>query len=170
MRNVFRPCRALGLALLFMAAVPPASAQEHSPDHDAHKPSAPAPAAGGRETRQAVRLPARLREDTLRNMRDHLLAISEIQEHLSKLHFDQAAEIAEKRLGMSSLTAHGAHEVAKHMPRGMQDAGSAMHHSASRFALAVQEAAIDRDLARALAALNQVTQSCVACHARYRLK
>lgn len=45
-----------------------------------------------------------------------------------------------------------------------------MHHAASRFAIAIQKAAIDHDVGRALGALNEVTQACVACHAAYRLQ
>lgn len=45
-----------------------------------------------------------------------------------------------------------------------------MHRSASRFVLTAQEAAVDRDPARALAALNTITQACVACHAAYRVE
>jgi hypothetical protein len=103
-------------------------------------------------------------------MRDHLQTLSQIQVYLANKDFDHAADIAEKRLGMSSLSLHGAHEVAPYMPKGMQDAGTAMHHAASQFAVATQEAAIDRDVPRALAALNKVTQACVACHAGYRLE
>ena len=60
--------------------------------------------------------------------------------------------------------------VAGFMPKGMQDTGTAMHQAASRFAVIAQEAAVTRDLTRALGALSQVTQQCVACHAGYRLK
>ena len=103
-------------------------------------------------------------------MRDHLLTLSRLQEYLAQKEFDKAGELAERRLGMSSFGLHGAHEVAPYMPKGMQDAGTAMHHAASRFAIATQEAAIDHDVARALGALNEVTQACVACHAAYRLQ
>ncbi|HTQ75290.1 MAG TPA: hypothetical protein VMI74_13485 [Burkholderiales bacterium] len=103
-------------------------------------------------------------------MRDHLRTLSEIQNYLAKYDFDHAADIAEKRLGMSSFDLHGSHEVAPYMPKGMQEAGTALHHAASRFAVAAQEAAVDRDLGRALGALNEVTQTCIACHAAYRLK
>jgi hypothetical protein len=57
-------------------------------------------------------------------------------------HNDIAAKIAESRLGMSSLSLHGAAEIAKYMPQGMQNAGTAMHHAASRFAIAAQDAAL----------------------------
>lgn len=124
----------------------------------------------GIDDRVPVAFPAKLKEHTLANMRDHLLVLSLIQDHLARLEFDAAAEVAEKRLGMSSLPLHGAHDAAPYMPKGMQDAGTAMHHAASQFAVATQEAAINQDIPRALAALNKVTRTCVACHAGYRLE
>jgi hypothetical protein len=156
-----------------IAAAPLVFAQE--PEHTQHMHDAAAhaamaaEAAAGADGRVAVKFPATLKEHTLANMRDHLQSLAEIQGYLAEHDFDRAAEIAEKRLGMSSLSLHGAHEVAKYMPKGMQDAGTAMHHSASQLAVGMQEAAIDHDVSRALAALNRVTQACVACHAGYRL-
>ena len=79
-------------------------------------------------------------------------------------------DLAEKRLGMSSFELHGAHEVAKYMPTGMQEIGSEMHRAASRFALEATNAGATGDIRPALAALATVTQQCVACHAAYRLK
>jgi hypothetical protein len=117
-----------------------------------------------------VTFPAELREHTLANMRDHLLALQEIQETLAKGKFDQASEIAERRLGMSSLSTHGAHEVARYMPKGMQDAGTAMHRSASRLSVAALDAAVTNDVKPALSALAEVTANCVACHDGYRLE
>jgi hypothetical protein len=128
------------------------------------------PSAAVQDTRVLVHFPAHLLEHEMANMRDHLMTLSRIQEYLSKHEFDKAGELAEKRLGMSSFGLHGAHEVAPYMPKGMQDAGTAMHHAASRFALATQRAAVDNDVAPALGALNEVTQACVACHAAYRLR
>jgi hypothetical protein len=122
------------------------------------------------DTRVAVDLPAMMRTHMLANMRDHLTAIQEIQSSLAAGEYDAAAEIAEKRLGMSSLDAHGASHMASFMPQGMQDTGTAMHQAASRFAVTSQETAVTRDLPRALGALSRVTAQCVACHASYRLK
>jgi len=121
------------------------------------------------DARMFVQLPDQLREHTLANMRDHLLALQQIQAALAERAYDQAARIAETRLGMSSLQTHGAHEVAKYMPQGMQDAGTSMHRSASRFAVSLQEAAISNDLRKPLGELAAVTASCVACHAGYRI-
>ena len=157
------------LVWLALGAMPAAMAQQHAHEHAGH--SAPAGnTAVPDDARQAVAFPASLRAHTLANMRDHLVALAEIQAFLGGHDFDGAAAVAEQRLGMSSLDDHGAHEVAKYMPQGMQAAGSAMHRSASRFALAAQEAAVTHDLAPALAALSEVTQACNACHAGYRLE
>jgi hypothetical protein len=122
------------------------------------------------DARVLVKFPDELRIHTMANMRDHLLALTQIHDALAKDRLDEAARIAEERLGMSSLDTHGAHEVAKYMPQGMQDAGTAMHHGASQFAIAVQESAATGDLKPALAALARTTQACVACHAGYRLQ
>lgn len=162
-------------ALVLLPFVLPANGQHAEHEHHMHHGAASAPAGGAAPAPKPpppalVKFPARLRDETLRNMRDHLLALAEIQESLASGQFDQAGEIAEKRLGMSSLRDHGAHEVAKYMPKGMQEAGGAMHRAASRFALTAQEAAIDRDTGKALGALATLTQACVACHAGWRLK
>jgi hypothetical protein len=147
---------ALSCALLF--AGEPALAQHHG--H--HAPSA--------DTRELVHFPPALVEHTLANMRDHLAALQEISEALAGGRNDQAAKIAEDRLGMSSLQRHGAHDVAKFMPQGMRDAGTAMHRAASRFAIEAQNAGATGDLKPALGALGQVMSACVGCHAGYRLK
>ena len=139
-------------------------ADEHEMHHEQIKMQA------SKDTRQLVEFPPALREKELANMRDHLITLSRIQEYLAQKEFDKAGKLAEDRLGMSSFGLHGAHEVAPYMPKGMQDAGTAMHRAASRFAIATQEAAIDNDVGHALGALNEVTQACVACHAAYRLQ
>ncbi|HEX6957512.1 MAG TPA: hypothetical protein VF194_05945 [Ferrovibrio sp.] len=122
------------------------------------------------DDRRLVAYPEALRIKTLANMRDHLLALSEIQAALAKDDFDAAAEIAENRLGMSSLSLHGAHEVAPLMPEGMQQAGTALHHAASRFARTAKDAGVTGDMKAALGALAETTQTCAACHAAYRLQ
>ena len=71
---------------------------------------------------------------------------------------------------MSSLSLHGAHDVAQYMPKGMQEAGTAMHRNASRFSVAAKDAAATGDAKPALAALAATTAQCVACHGGYRVK
>jgi len=124
----------------------------------------------GADARQAVDFPADLREHMLSNMRDHLAVLQEIQEALARGAADRAADVAERRLGMSSLTLHGAQEAAKFMPQGMQDAGTGMHRAASRFAIAAQDAGVTGDVRAALGALSEVTAQCVGCHAGYKVR
>ena len=100
------------------------------------------------------------------NMRDHLVAINEILANMSNGELDKAAEVAESRLGMSSLDSHGAEHMAKFMPEGMRNAGTDMHQAASRFALKAQEG----DALPAYGLLVEVTSACVACHAGYRIR
>jgi hypothetical protein len=127
-------------------------------------------ASHGPDTREVVRFPPKLVEETLANMRDHLQALQQIQEQLGMGHADVAAKIAESQLGMSSLGLHGAAEVSKYMPKGMQDAGSAMHRAASRFAIVAQDADVTGDMKPVFAALADVTAQCVGCHAGYRFR
>jgi hypothetical protein len=126
-----------------------------------------APAA---DTRELVTFPPELVAHTIANMRDHLRALQEINEALAAGEPDKAAKIAEARLGMSSLHLHGAAEVARYMPQGMQDAGTAMHRAASRFAIEAQNVGVTGELKPALGALSEVMAACVGCHAGYRLK
>ena len=121
--------------------------------------------AAEKDVRQKVKLPPQMRTHMLANMRDHLQALSEIQAALAAKQLDRAADIAETRIGMTSLTSHGASHMAQHMPKGMQDIGTEMHHAASRFARVAHEG----DGQKALENLAQVTQQCVACHAGYRV-
>ncbi len=136
---------------------------QHQHKHDSSAPRA-------QDARQFVRFPAALVENTLANMRDHLLALQEIQSHLGMGHTDVAARIAETRLGLSSLGLHGAAHVSKYMPQGMQDAGTAMHRAASRFAITTQDAGVTGDMKPVFAGLADITAQCVGCHAGYRLK
>lgn len=117
------------------------------------------------DARKKVTLPDPMREHMLANMRDHLVALNQIQAALAAGKLDQAADVAETRIGMSSLGGHGAEHMAPYMPQSMQDIGTAMHHAASRFARSAHEG----DLKKALIDLSGITQQCVACHAGYRV-
>ena len=137
-------------------------AQEHQ-----HSMAETAPAQT--DSRQLVKFPEPMRLHTITSMRDHLLALQEIDIALSQNAFEKAATIAEQRLGMSSLELHGAAHIAPFMPQGMQDIGTEMHRAASRFAVDAQTASVSNDVRPALASLGKVMQQCVACHAAYRL-
>ena len=118
------------------------------------------------DSRQLVQLPEKMQQHMMANMRDHLVAINEILINIANDELDKAAEVAEYRLGMSSLESHGASHMAKFMPEGMRQAGTTMHRAASRFALKAQEGGA----LSAYNALFEVTSACVACHSGYRIR
>jgi hypothetical protein len=121
--------------------------------------------AADEDARTKVDFPDMMKTHMLGNMRDHLQALNEIQAALAKGELDKAGEIAEARIGMSSLVSHNASHMAPYMPKGMQDIGTEMHHAASRFAMIANEG----DLPKALDGLSKVTAQCVACHMNYRV-
>jgi cytochrome c556 len=115
-------------------------------------------------------------------MRAHLVALGEIVTALSAGDSAKAAAIAETRLGLDSPSAEACNPnrstnttamaamMAEHMPDEMRNLGFAMHAAASTFARETAKAQQSNDVKPALAALSQVTQSCAACHAAYRLQ
>ena len=128
--------------------------------------------AWAQEARVPVQLPPAMREHMLRNMRDHLRALDQIIGDVSAQRYIEASRLAEERLGMSSLRAHDAEHLAQYFPKDMQLAGSAMHRAASRFAMAASDSDIDRSyqgLLKLTARLAELTATCTACHAAYRL-
>ena len=153
---------ALVAVVLVGGLVTPAVSQ-HQHGHSMSAPSAP-------DAREFIKFPPMLVEQTLANMRDHLHTLQEIQLNLGMGRTDAAAKLAESRLGMSSLGLHGAAEVSKYMPQGMQESGTAMHHAASRFAVTAQEAGATGDLKPVFSGLAEITAQCVGCHASYRLR
>jgi hypothetical protein len=139
----------------------------HAHRHDSAHAHGQAPAVD--DPRELVRLPEPMQRHLMRNMREHLHTVQEITQALARNATDEAAGMAEQRLGMSSLQAHNAELFARFLPKGMQEIGTGMHRAASRFAVAAQNAAATSDVRPALGALGEVVQHCVACHARYRL-
>ena len=118
------------------------------------------------DKRQMVQLPEMMQQHMMSNMRDHMAAINEILISIANGHLDQAAEIAENRLGMSSLELHGASHMSGFMPEGMRQVGTSMHKAASRFALKAQEG----EVLPSYSALAEITSACVACHSSYRIR
>ncbi len=118
------------------------------------------------DKRKKVEFPEMMKNHMLGNMRDHLMAINEILIEMGNGELDKAADIAEQRLGMSSLDNHGASHMAKMMPEGMQSVGTSMHKAASRFAIKAQEG----DVLATYKSLQEVTATCVACHAGYKVQ
>lgn len=157
---------AIAVLTLTLAAAGLALAQQHG--HGAgHGTGHAMPDEDGRIL---VKMPDAMVERTLANMREHLVALQDIQSALSAGNHDAAGRIAEDRLGLSSLDAHGAHESAGYMPQGMLEAGGAMHRAASRFAIEAQNAGVTGDARPLFGAFSEILSGCNGCHAGYRLR
>jgi hypothetical protein len=83
--------------------------------------------ARAQDTRELVRLPEHMQAHMLADMRDHLLALNGIIGDVADDKFDDAAKLAEQRLGMSSLSLHDAAHLAPFMPK--TDAGHGHRHA-----------------------------------------
>ena len=123
------------------------------------------PTSGFADSRQLIEFPEMMPD----HMRDHLLALTEIQQHLALEEYEKAATVAENQLGMSSLDGHGASHMARFMPTGMQQIGTQMHKAASRFAIIVQEGGLEGSTPKIAEGLAGVMQRCVDCQSSYRV-
>ena len=123
--------------------------------------------------RQLVRMPPMMQQHMLASMRDHLATLGEIIADMAAEKYDAAGKVAEERLGLSSFELHDAAHMAPYMPKPMQEAGTALHKAASRFALAAQDADVDRSyesMKTLHVALNDMLSACNACHSGYRIR
>lgn len=143
------------IALALALAVLPAQAQ---------------PPAALQDARQLVEMPDLPRALMRTDMQDHLMALNEIIGHLAENKLASAGETAEKRMGTSTMGKHAGiargQGPGRFMPDTMRQMGGNMHDAASEFARLAKTG----DQARSLAALQQLTASCVACHMSFRTR
>ena len=129
-----------------------------------------APPAPPQDFRQLVEMPDLPRSLMRADMQDHLVALNEIIGYLAENNLAAAGETAEKRMGQSTMGKHAAiargQGPGRFMPETMQQMGWNMHDSATEFA----KVAKSGDRAKALASLQQLTSSCVACHMSFRTR
>lgn len=146
------------LMMLFLFLLLPAALAQAQP---------PAPP---QDTRQLVDMPDLPRSLMRSDMQDHLMALNEIIGYLAENKLAAAAETAEKRMGQSAMGKHAyiarGQGPGRFMPDTMRQMGWNMHDAATEFA----KVAKSGDQAKAMAALQQVTSSCVACHMSFRTR
>ena len=133
----------------------------------------PVSKAADEDTREFVKLPPMMQEHMLANMRNHLATLNEILGKLADGDVDAAAKLAEQQLGMSSLSMHGAEQLAQFMPEGMAQLGTQMHHAASQFVIVAQDAELNpgkESQHQVYRALQAITENCNACHQSYRIR
>lgn len=126
-------------------------------------------AGGDADQRQLVHFPPSLRRETLATMRGHLQGLAEIEQALAEGRLNDASRIATMKLGMSSMHGDQMEQEAKYMPPAMRQLGAQLHRQAGEFAVAAQDAAATGDTRRPMVLLGAMMQTCVACHAAYRL-
>ena len=122
------------------------------------------------DARQPVTMPAEARAEMRAEMLDFQAALHQIVGALATGKHDEAAAIAEKAMGQSSMGRHrNAPPNARpgmHMPPEMHGIARGLHASASDFAGIAKSG----DTAKSLNALQAVTGACVACHRAYRIQ
>ena len=127
-----------------------------------------AAASDGNDLREFISMPDETRQLLRQDMLDHLAALNEINGYLAENDPAAAADVAETRIGMSSMGKHRASGMGpgRYMPLEMRKIGHGMHASASAFARAARRG----DMKGAYQALEKMTGSCVACHYSYRTR
>ncbi len=122
----------------------------------------------GKDTRQLVSMPEQTLEIMRQDMLEHLATLSEIIGYLAANNLEAAADVAEKKMGRSSMGKHRGTGMgpSRFMPPAMHSIGRGMHEAASEVATAAKQG----DLKGAYTSLQKVTSSCVACHYSYRTR
>jgi len=122
----------------------------------------------GGDARQLVSMPDQARELMRKDMLDHLSALNEIIGYLVSNDLDTAADVAETRMGRSSMGKHRGTGMGpgRFMPLEMRNLGWGMHDAATEFSKIAKKG----DLKSAYSAFQKVTSSCVACHFSYRTR
>ncbi len=122
------------------------------------------------DPRTAVDMPALQRALVRKEMLNNLIGLNEILADLSAGQLNAAADVAEQKLGLSSMGKHAARTAGqgpgRFMPDSMRSIGIGMHQAASEFAKVARSG--NRDAA--YQALQPVVGACVACHAGFRLR
>lgn len=131
----------------------------------AAEPTAPA------DPRTLVEMPATAQSVMRQDMLNHLSTLNAIVAALGKGDLNGAATTAEQQLGRASMGRHRGTGMmgmgpGRFMSPEMRDIGWRMHDAADAFATIARKG----DAQKAIAALEQVTTSCVTCHATYRTR
>jgi len=119
--------------------------------------------------RQSAELPGHVSKHLMATMRNNLESLADITHFLAESKYIEAADMAEKNLGTSSMEIHFKKFVGKYLPKGMRKISQQMHKASSDFAATARESEKDGDVNKAFAALSQVMNQCVACHDLYKI-
>ncbi len=120
------------------------------------------------DPRQLIDMPTEARTAMRAEMLDFQTALHLIVSALGEQNLAEAADVAEKQMGISAMGRHRSSPAnarpGMFMPREMNAIARGMHSSASEFA----KVARGGDTIKALVAMQTVTGACVACHRSFR--
>lgn len=125
------------------------------------------------DARQLVELPPNIEQKMLENMRDHITALDEIIGAVEAGNYEKAEDIAEYRLGWSSLVRRGDQEVANHWATPMQKMADQMYRASSNFVIVAQNASVEdnkESYQKLMRALRDMTSACRGCHEAFRVR
>jgi sulfite reductase alpha subunit-like flavoprotein len=135
--------------------------------------SASASAGEMTDSRQLVELPKNIESKMLINMRDHIAALDDIIAAVHVDKYDKAADIAESRLGWSSLVRRGDQDVTKHWAAPMQKMADSMYRAASNFVIVAQDASVEEtkeSYKKVIGSIQKITTACRGCHGVFRVR
>ena len=118
------------------------------------------------DLRMFAPMPPEARQIMRAQMKGFLAALAQIQGLLVEEKLEEAAELAETQMGRTERGKHKGMGPGRYMPVSMRTLAWNMHDQASTFA----EVASGGDLIESYKALQQVQNSCVACHFSYRTR
>jgi hypothetical protein len=120
------------------------------------------------DARALVPMSPEARAELRAEMLDFQTALHQIVVALGEGKFADAADVAERQIGLSAMGRHRSAPVnarpGMYMPDDMHQMAVSMHAAGSEFA----RTAKNGDLAKSLGALQAVTGACVGCHRAYR--
>jgi hypothetical protein len=122
------------------------------------------------DARQLAKLPAPAEATLREEMRDNLVSLNEILSLVVAGKVKEAGEVAEKKLGTSTMGRHRTKPFdarpGPHMPPAMHELALQGHRAATAFAAI----AATGDREKALAALPTLNNACLSCHLAYRVR
>lgn len=120
------------------------------------------------DDREFIEMPKEAQSLMRADMQMNLSALNAIIASLAERDFAAAADIAESEMGRSAMGKHRSTGFAPgmFMSNDMRSLGRGKHEAASQFA----EVAKTKNMKKTLMALNDLTNSCVACHSSYRIR
>ena len=116
------------------------------------------------DNRKFVQMPAMPKKIMRQRMLGNLVALTQIIGLLANNKLEDAASVAETQIGNWRIGSGTGMGPGKYMPTGMRQIGQSMHKSVDEFARIARTG----ETTKAYAALQNITNVCVACHASYR--